>query len=99
MAATGTDNQTAGSWQQRGQEFGQQYGGGAHQNGPDIGEQTAITAEAELADGDSPQVLTLARNEKSRHLVADTGEKRRAWDSNPQPVTRHLISSQCAYLP
>src|SRR5690606_24744233 len=31
----------------------------------------------------------------SRGVVA--GSERRAWDSNPQPVSRHLISSQAAH--
>ena len=57
----------------------------------------AMTAEAVGNDATSPcRIATYDLASRSTSLPVATGEKRRARDSNPQPVARHLNSNQAA---
>ncbi len=96
LAATGTDDATADLGENRGQQIGQQYGGKTGQRVATTGEEVGQEETDETADKPEPQVLALSRNDKRRRVTATAGEERRARDSNPQPVARHLISSQAA---
>src|SRR3990172_7232719 len=73
LGATGTDDapaeRTYGG--EKGQHLGQQLGGETWQDAADGGEKPSNTTD----DVDKPQILTLARNEKSRRVSATAGER------------------------
>jgi len=52
------------------------------------------TKARRAANAKSPDKKGASR--ASSHRSASQGQKRRAWDSNPQPLSGHLISSQAA---
>ena len=63
------------------------------QRGAKYGEDDWGTKVPQQAGNSEAQPIILARIRKSRQPMATAGKKRRARDSNPQPVTRHLISN------
>jgi len=90
--ATGTADAAASL----GEHLGAQSNGQTWLRVARSGEKVGAAGMVESAGDPEAQTLTLARNEKSRQPMATAGERRRARESNPQPLAGHLISSQAA---
>jgi integrase len=70
---------------------------GTGKNAAEPGERNAACTTADAMEEDVPQVLTLADvGEKKPHAAA-CGSRRRARESNPQPLTGHHISNVAAH--
>ena len=89
LRATGTENGASDGAQQSGRE--------RRRNGAIACDQESQQpSESEEVDV-HPNVLSIANISDSVRPGASDNEKRRARDSNPQPVSRHLISSEAAH--
>ena len=93
MAATGTDDAAP---HRNMAAYRQQYGSKTMQDAARSGERPEDCSRGDRPSNHVPQVLCMANFSDKQQDVAERGEKRRARDSNPQPASRHLISSQAA---
>ena len=90
---TQTDNPHQRMWAQKWAHSDGEGWQNMAKNTPREDARTPQERSKEKETGDSLQVESPAR---FRQSLATAGEERRARDSNPQPVARHLISSQAA---
>ena len=93
LRATGTENGAPDGAQRTAQHTGREK---AQDGAIACDQESQQPSESEEVDV-HPNVLSIANISDSVRPGASDNEKRRARDSNSQPVSRHLISSEAAH--